>query len=180
MTKKSKMSKRFKPTLQQRIEATRFVAYELWMLRECADMPRPETRVAKNLWYEGLVLHTRVLRDFFFTKHNDDGKRVTHDRDIVAVDYFTLTTSSWPYTSHDLPPYLKQNKDRMDCALAHLSFGRLDYIGQDKDWSPVRLRDEIGAKWFEFLTKLQTLKEPAAAWFLEQAQRLKDPLVAPF
>ncbi len=148
MTKKSKMSKRFKPTQQQRIEATRFVAYELWMLRECADMPRPETRVAKNLWYEGLVLHTRVLRDFFFTKHNDDGKRVTHDRDIVAVDYFTLTTSS--------------------C------------IGQDKDWSPVRLRDEIGAKWFEFLTKLQTLKEPAAAWFLEQAQRLKVPLVAPF
>jgi len=89
------MSKRFKPTLQQRIEATRFVAYELWMLRECAQMPKPAGRVARNMWYEVLVLHTRVLRDFFFTKHNDDGKRVTHDRDIVAVDYFTLTTSSW-------------------------------------------------------------------------------------
>ena len=68
----------------------------------------------------------------------------------------------------------------MDRALAHLSFHRLDWSGQQKEWSANSLRIEIGEKWFEFLEKLQTLNEPAAGRFLEQARRLKVPEVAPF
>jgi hypothetical protein len=44
-------------------------------------------RVSRNLWYEGLVLHARVLRDFFFTKVDDKGKPATRNDDILAADY---------------------------------------------------------------------------------------------
>jgi hypothetical protein len=66
MARKSKV--KFVSAPQQRQEAARFVVYELWMLRECANMPKPRTHAEKNVWYEGLGLHARVLRDFFFTK----------------------------------------------------------------------------------------------------------------
>jgi hypothetical protein len=170
--------KKYVPTPQDRTDSVRFVIYELWMLRECAEMPKPGPRVIRNIWYESLALHTRVLRDFFFTKVNDKRKRATHDSDIVAVDYFTVGASSWPYTWADLPPYLKGNKDRMDWALAHLSFGRLNYSGDDKEWEAKIMLAEIDEKWFEFLDKLKTLNEPAAALFIGQAQRRKLPISA--
>jgi hypothetical protein len=143
-------------------EAVGLVLYELWMLRECAHMARPADRVSRNLWYEGIIIHARVLRDFFFTKVNEKGKRATCKDDIVAVDYFA-TGSAWRYTSQNLSPYLKGNKKRMDRALAHLSFDRLGY--KDKEWSQSHLLSEIGAMWFEFLEKLDKHNEPAAAWF---------------
>jgi hypothetical protein len=143
-------------------DAVGLVLYELWMLRECAHMPKPAPRVSRNLWYEGLVLHARVLRDFFFTKVDDKGKRTTRKDDIVAIDYFA-TQSAWPYTSRNLSAYLKENKKRMDRALAHLSFGRLVY--KEKDWSATQMLSEIGAKWFEFLEQLEQNNEPAAVWF---------------
>jgi len=142
------------PTEQQKSDAARFVVYELWMLRSVACMPKPVPRVERNLWYEGIILHTRVLRDFFFTKHNKKG-RATHDTDIVAVDYFTLGASSWPYTSKVLTSYLGAHKDRMDWTLAHLTYGRLAFTGSEKDWSAEKLRSEIGEKWIEFIEKLQ-------------------------
>lgn len=145
-------------------EAVAFVLYELWMLRECAHMSRPATRVTRNLWYEGLVVHSRVLRDFFFTKVDKTGKPITLDDDIVAVKYFA-TPSTWPYTSRNLPPYLKENKERMDRSVVHLSFDRLTYQTEGKDWSATSLLSEIGDKWFEFLAKLEHENEPAASWF---------------
>ena len=175
----TKPKETFVPTQQEQKAAVKLVGYELWMLRECAAMPKPKTQVEKNLWYEGLVLHSRVLRDFFFTKYKQDGKRDARDTDIVAVDYFAAA-SSWHYTSQNLPPYLKQTKDRMDQTLAHLTFGRLKYTGSAKAWSTDDLRAEIGETWIEFIEKLQGLNEPAADWFLAEARRRKIPTVAPF
>ena len=176
MSRKSKVE--FVATPQQRQEAARFVIYELWMLRECAAIPDPRSQAEKNVWYEGLVLHARVLRDFFFTKSND-GKRVTHDMDIVAADFFNDPTT-WPYTSEVLPPYLSTHKERMDGALAHLSFRRLDYTGNEKSWDPQCILSEIGDVWLEFIKQLQGRNEPAAAWFLALARRLKLPVAPPF
>ena len=141
-----------------------FVLYELWMLRECAHMARPHARVSRNLWYEGLVLHSRVLRDFFFTKVGKTGKRATHRNDIVAIDYF-VTQSAWPYTSQDLSTYLKRNKERMDRSVAHLSIDRLKYEAGGKDWSARLLLSEIGAKWFEFIATLERDDEQVMSWF---------------
>jgi hypothetical protein len=174
MARKSK----FMPTTQQRQEAARYVVYELWMLRECANMPTPRTQTEKNVLYEGLARHARALRDFFFTKSNK-GQRVTHDTDIVAADYFTDSTA-WPHTSAVLPTYLGAHKERMDGTLAHLSFQRLKYAGTRKEWDRQSIRTEIGDIWLKFIKELQDRKELAAAWFQEWARKQNVPVASPF
>lgn len=134
------------------------------MLDSCALMSPPTDRVLRNLWYEGLALHARVLRDFFFTKVKKDGNRNTYDTDIVAVDYFP-SPATWPYTSFTLAPYLAENKERMDCALAHLATHRIAFDKDDKNWDASTLRSEIFAKWFEFMRTLSVEDSTAAEWF---------------
>lgn len=160
-------------------DAVAFVLYELWMLRECAHMAMPRAQVPRNLWYEGLVLHSRVLRDFFFTKvDNNTGKRIIRPDDIVATDYFA-TPIAWPYTSRDLSPYLKRNKERMDRALAHLSISRLKYEAGGKNWSASLLLSEIGAKWFEFIAKLEQDDEHVVSWFRKHRRAKLVPFLPP-
>jgi hypothetical protein len=158
--------------------AVSLVLYEMQMLLGCAHTPPLMDRFFKNLQAEGLPLHARVLRDFFFTKVKQHGKRITRPDDIVAVDYFTIT-SAWPYTSAHLPPYLHANKERMDRALAHLSYDRLKYTGAGKRWLSAPLLQELGEKWFEFLHRLQERGEPAATWFTQQAPEYDVPLTPP-
>src|SRR5262249_28202605 len=129
-------------------------------------------RVVRNLWYEGLALHARVLRDFFFTKQNKRSK------DILALDYFPKR-SSWPHTSAKLPLYLAANKKRMDGALAHLSYDRLKYEIDGKDWSAQQLLSEIGAKWFEFLDKLKSDNPDAYLWFQKHRRARLVPFSPP-
>jgi hypothetical protein len=54
-------------------QAVELVIYEIWMLRSCCDKlkPPPQDKFIKNLLIENMVLHARVLRDFFFTKLNE-------------------------------------------------------------------------------------------------------------
>jgi len=152
------------PTQAELEGSVSFILYELWMLRSCAEMPRPNDRVVRNLWYEGLALHARVLRDFFFTKVDRNGNRATHPTDVAAIDYFSSATK-WPHTSDTLPQYLLQNKERMDRALAHLSTDRIAYEQGDKDWNANALKSEVFMKWFEFMRTLSVDNPTAAAWF---------------
>lgn len=158
--------------------AVRLVLYEMQMLLGCAHTPTLIDQFFENLRVEGLALHARVLRDFFFTKVNPTGNRSTAPTDIVALDYFT-DASAWPHTSAHLPSYLHANKDRMDRALAHLSYDRRKYTGSDKGWLSAPLLQEIGEKWFEFLHRLQEKGEPAATWFMQQAPGYSVPLTPP-
>ncbi|NLY01401.1 MAG: hypothetical protein GXY83_35365 [Rhodopirellula sp.] len=166
-----------------------FVLYELWMLQSCAATkvdrtPTPgccqtpgHLDVFQNLLCEGLVLHSRVLRDFFFTKVNSKAQRATFPDDIVAVDYFSRPTI-WAHNSGALSPYLKNNKERMDKALAHLSVLRLEYQQtSDKEWDAGQLLLEINDKWFDFFTKLEKDNPERAAWFRkhEYANRVGFP-----
>jgi hypothetical protein len=159
-------------------ESVGFVLYHLWMLRECAKMPMPANRVLRNLWYEGLASHSRVLRDFFFTKLDKHGARCTKPDDVVAVDYFTAP-ASWPYTSHALPPYLDQIKARMDRALAHLSTARIGYEKQNKDWDANLLLAEIYDKWFGCMAKLDSECSPSATWFRHHRRARLVPFTPP-
>src|SRR5262245_25237793 len=152
------------------------------MLRECGRRPKLSDRVLESLRVEGVALHGRVLRDFFFTKLRQEkgGAWVRDTRDdIVAVDYFP-TPTLWPYTSRQLPPYLTETKERMDCALAHLSLKRLDWKGPRKKWYADRLLREIGEKWFEFLGLLRQHNQAAASRFIERARVQPIPVSPPF
>ena len=158
-------------------QAVEFVIYEIWMVRSCYEKLKspPQDNFLKNLLIENMVLHTRVLRDFFFTKLDDKKRPIKRDDDILASCY----CPSWSNTSDDYSAYLGENQKRMNKALAHLSYDRLIYKGKDKEWSPAALLEEIGNIWFKFLDTLRQNNEPAAGWFKEEASKFGVPVVPP-
>ncbi len=160
-------------------EAVKFVVYELQMLWLCCrglEPPPPEGKFLTNLLTEGMVLHARVLRDFFFTKLDKKKKLNTRDDDIVATHY----CPQWSYTSDNYPTYLKENKEQMDRALAHLSYDRLTYDEDDqKVWSPKEILEEISRIWSKFLETIQTDNNEAYGWFIGCAPKIKAPIEQP-
>lgn len=170
-----------KPTIrtqQEKLDSVRFIVYELMMLRESAEMPKGRAVFLRSLAYEGLVLHARVLRDFFYKKLDRLGKLIEpKDDDILAVHYFAKEVA-WPYTYDDMSQYLKDHKTRMDRALAHLSYDRLTY--KEKGWDDAQIRKDIGGRWFEFMGNLQALNDASLPHFLRWAREYNVPMAAPF
>jgi len=165
------------PSHPNRENAVELVIYEIWMMRSCCEKLKspPQDDFLKNLLIENMVLHARVLRDFFFTKLNKKMEPIKRDDDILASCY----CPSWSCTSDNYPTYLKANKTHMDKALTHLSYDRLTYKGKKKEWSPSDLLKEIGDIWFEFLGALKRNNEPAAGWFEEEARKNEVPVEPP-
>src|SRR5262245_33972504 len=89
---------------------------------------------------ESLLLHTRVLREFFYywEFRNDKAKRQKPD-DVIAEDYIPDWTSHRP----PIGPYLRENKERLDKSLAHLSTLRVQYKRLEKRWDIAALRREL-------------------------------------
>jgi len=176
----SKKNARPKPAQQDLVDSVRFVVYELFMLRQSIDMCKNQGTFLRSLAYEGVVLHARVLRDFFYKKRNKDGDLVEPKTDdILAADYFT-NDPDWPYTYAEMSKYLVDTKGRMDRTLAHLSFDRLKYKGKDKGWDEKAIRDDIGDRWFEFLGNLQKAGAPYVPHFLRWAAEYSVPTTSPF
>ena len=143
-------------------------------------MPKPEETFPRSLAFEGVVLHARVLRDFFYRKLNKDGILIEPKLDdILAIHYFAQN-SSWPYTYADMSQYLKDTKIRMDRTLAHLSYDRLKYVGKEKAWDTRSIRKDIGDRWFEFFGKLQNAGDLSVPHFLQWIHEYDVPTVPPF
>jgi hypothetical protein len=114
---------------------------------------------------ESLLLHTRVLREFFYywEFRKDRAKRQKPD-DVIAEDYI----SDW--TSHRPPigPYLRENKEQLDKSLAHLSTLRVQYKRTEKRWDIAALRREL-------LPVIETfrciLPRPMQPWFVLPADK---------
>jgi len=154
------------------------VLYELWVLRTSGPPVWEEDLIESNRRVETMVLHARVLRDFFFVNPN----LPVNATDIVATDFFANAKKDWPHTRGNLSPYLAKNKTRMDRALAHLSYDREKWTGRDKIWDSAPIFAEIGDKWFEFLDRLSASNEPAFAWIQSHTNTAmgRVPLRPPF
>ena len=88
---------------------------------------------------EGLLLHARILRDFFyyfeFKKHATGRWR----DDLMAQDFIP----DWTLTRPPAGDYLCENKERMDKAVAHLTKKRVEYKSLGMKWDVPRLRGEL-------------------------------------
>lgn len=104
---------------------------------------------------EVLLLHARALRDFFNRGRKDSG---VHATDILAEDFFD-TPDQW---NKPVFIYLSQNKNRLNRALAHLSYDRIGYEVTGKDWNPRAITAELNEAWRTFLAELPEERE---AWF---------------
>jgi hypothetical protein len=108
---------------------------------------------------EVLLLHARVLRDFF-TNRRPRPKR--YETDILAEDFFD-DPSQWRTVT--LPfEYLTdtQTRGRLDQWLAHLTYGRWDGDRPGKGWDLPKVIEEIDGAWAAFLN---ALPEKRRAWF---------------
>ena len=109
---------------------------------------------------ESLLLHTRVLREFFYywEFRNDKINRQKPD-DVIAEDFIPDWTSHRP----PIGQYLRENKERLDKSLAHLSTLRVQYKRTDKRWDIASLRRELLPV---IETYRRVLLDPMQPWFV--------------
>ena len=145
---------------QQRVASK--VYYELSMFIETCkrlyEISRQDSQdqFLTNVYLQSFLIHSRNLRDFLTRSRNDRG---VHTDDVLAVDFFS---GSEKWSPPDVPPYLKENRIRLNRSLAHLSYDRLVFHS-DKDWAIHTVREEIKGLWENFFAALTEEKQ---AWFI--------------
>ena len=112
-------------------------------------MDRAPTQEEKNLVLEALLLHARILRDFFATSGNPD--------DILARDF----VRQMPRVAM---PYLRSRKsrNRLNRLLAHASYSRRRL---SKDWDVRTIVQELSGAMRTFLSHLRGEYPRRVAWF---------------
>lgn len=133
------------------------VAYELemlfWSMRRLNA--GPSHYFDRNVYLESALLHTRVLREFLFKKRN-----LNFPQDVRAVDFFD-DDSEWSKDFAGICPYLSSEEERLDRALAHLSYDRIGYE-TNKSWDVRRVWSEIYGAWQSFFKALPPDRQ---TWF---------------
>jgi hypothetical protein len=105
---------------------------------------------------ELLLLHCRVLRDFFVNIRVKLSKK--YQDDILAEDFFD---DPHRWTRPPLP-LLADPEKRLDKTLAHLTYSRTKYHGPGKGWSIDLIVAEMKLAWSSFLA---TLPPERRLWF---------------
>lgn len=126
-------------------KAVRFVVYELSMFRgavaRLGSLPQNADLFTKNALLEVMLLHARALREFFATGKQSKGMP---RQDIFARHYLN-DESLWTKEGVTFD-YLEAERERINRALAHLSYSRLDYE-DDKGWNDLAIIGEIENAW---------------------------------
>lgn len=147
------------------------VAYEWRMFAEAYRRIVEHQEAGWPDWFtkysvmETFLLHTRILRDFLFK--NDGNKR--NPDDVLAVDFFNQP-QDWSETRPSLGSYLSAERQyhRLNKALSHLSYERINYEKTGKAWDIGAIWKEIGEVWNEFL---KALPAEQRGWFGKYAER---------
>jgi len=107
---------------------------------------------------ESLLLHTRVLHDFFYKPRNPNNPRTADD--VIASDFVTFWESLRPSKGDYIGN--ADRKERLDKALAHLTLRRVEYDSNEKQWNVDAIEAAIGNAIKIFLHNLPDDKRP---WF---------------
>jgi len=143
-------------------KAAAFVRYEWrqfsWAASEipralAGEDSRPGTggpEPSEDAVFEVLLLHARALRDFFGRRRGE--LRRFEQTDIVAEDFFDRPDECPTPTFG----YLAGEHDRLNRALAHLSYDRSIYELNGKDWDFDAIIAELATAKDSFLAALPT------------------------
>lgn len=106
---------------------------------------------------EIFLLHARILRDFFLRTRPLPKNA---DTDILAADFFD-NPDEWskPTFSYLTEP---RTKERLDRALAHLTYDRIEYARTGQNWRTSSVAVELDGAWAAFIASLPTERR---AWF---------------
>lgn len=111
------------------------VQYEVDMMRNAARLLRSaRDRVHRTFYLELFLLHLRNMREFLYcTSTNPD--------DVAAEDF--ISPDDWSSIRPPLGPKISKERERLNRALAHLSYSRLIYNKTGKGWYVETMRGEI-------------------------------------
>ena len=128
--------------------------YEMAMFTRTADRILQEAAslgdLDRNMYLEVLLLHARILLDFFVGKPQGDG---------VSAQHFFEDETQWTALSKTHCPYLKANRERINKKLAHLTYKGMTL---DKNWDIEAIVLDITKAWALFLS---SLPDETRAWF---------------
>lgn len=113
--------------------------------------------VVQNLALEAWLIHVRNLRDFLY----NDKPRQNHD-DVVAAEFFADPTIEWLPSRPPEPDRLAAERSRIHRALAHISWSRLRWTGDKKQWAFVQLTEDL---WTALAAFKRALAPDRRAWF---------------
>ena len=140
--------------------ALRHISYEIKMLRELADALQGKgvgPRTMKNGLLESFLIHYRNLYDFFYPDLPAK-RRLLYD--ISAGDYLP-SRDRW---RKERPEWdtekLLDNRERVNCLLAHLTLRRLKY--NNRSWPDKKMAEFMESLVQEFLRELPRERR---AWF---------------
>ncbi|MFH1919163.1 MAG: hypothetical protein ABIP48_04640 [Planctomycetota bacterium] len=94
---------------------------------------------------ESFLLHARNLRDFLY---KDNAAK----DDVLAVHFFDQA-EDWRKRRPPKGSYLESLRDRLNKALAHISYSRLKYR-DDMRWNIAQIKHDIETPWEAFLLAL--------------------------
>jgi hypothetical protein len=105
---------------------------------------------------ETFLLHVRNIRDFLY---KDESK----NDDVLAIHYFK-NPEEWKMLRPPIGDYLNGIKERLNKALAHISYTRLEYRKNNK-WNVIQIRNDLAKPWEVFLDALTAEQQK---WFPEE------------
>jgi hypothetical protein len=114
---------------------------------------------------ESLLVHARVLRDFFYyfwdfkKRQYKTNRKKSHDDDVIAQDFIP----DWDKHCPPIGPYLRDHKERLDKSLAHLSTLRVDFRQREKRWNVDAIEEELRPVIDQFKERLSGRM---AEWFV--------------
>ncbi len=131
------------------------IVYEVDMLGKCASvLSRRPDQLTQNMALESFLVHVRNLRDFLYGES-------TKPDDVVAGDFFP-GPGQWEVIRPPMPKVLEVNHERLNRALAHVSYSRLKYKGPAKAWPSQQIASKQIAVVRAFL---RHLPQDRSAWF---------------
>lgn len=160
-------------------EVAKLVVYEMSMFNYLCDKLEPEYEETETFvpgkitWLgtgsssdedkqetfallESLLLHTRVLHDFFYPNK----KKKPRPDDVLASHFIP----DWDTRCPRKPEYIGKQKKRLNKALAHLTTARLGYDSDGKKWNVTAIRNEMHDVIEQFIGRLP---QDQKQWFAE-------------
>lgn len=128
---------------EELVEASVHVLYEVDMLRATATGIATEINVdwmSHNAFTESFVVHARNLTHFLFPES-------PYRTDILAEHFFD-TSEHWESLRGRLPEDLEDVRARANKQMAHITYDRLEFVGEAKRWA-----------YLEIFTAIQVLIE---------------------
>lgn len=165
---------------EERKQVAQRVGYEWEMFQrlavEWSKLDEEKQPVLKNAVLEAFLLHARNMRNFLYCSRKDKDRKdespkvIVKDDDVLAEDFIDDSTQWQPPSKTG---YIWDEKERLDKALAHISYARIDYhLSNNKQWNIGEIMLQLAEVWEKFWHALPPEKR---AWFEIKDASLSQP-----